>query len=71
MRTRAVSFKIGDLVWRRSFNRSSKVDQVNQKLDPKFVPAVVREIKGVNLYTLEDVSSGKRGQYHAKDIKAD
>ncbi|XP_062714144.1 uncharacterized protein LOC134290929 [Aedes albopictus] len=70
LRTRAVSFQIGDVVWRRSFTLSSKVDHVNRKLDPKFIPAIVREIRGSNLYTLEDIVTGKRGQYHAKDIKA-
>lgn len=71
LRTRAVSFKVGELVWRRTFQLSSKVNQINQKLNPKFVPAIVREVLGTNLYRLEDVSSGKLGRYHAKDIKAD
>lgn len=71
LRTRAVSFKIGELVWRRTFQLSSKENQINQKLNPKFIPAIVREIIGANLYMLEDVASGKRGRYHAKDIKSD
>ncbi|KAL1373569.1 hypothetical protein pipiens_018592 [Culex pipiens pipiens] len=71
LRTRTIAFKVGDLVWRRTFNLSSKADKFNQKLSPKFVPAVVREVLGTNLYTLEDVTSGKRGRYHAKDIKED
>lgn len=71
LRTRAVSFKIGELVWRRTFQLSSKENQINQKLNPKFIPAIVREIIGANLYLLEDVASGKRGRYHAKDIKSD
>jgi len=71
LRKRTVAFKIGDIVWRRTFGLSSKVDHINRKLDPKFVPAIVKEILGANIYTLEDVVSGKRGRYHAKDIKAD
>ncbi|XP_055590749.1 uncharacterized protein LOC129742837 [Uranotaenia lowii] len=71
LRKRAVELKVGDLVWRRSFTLSSKVDHITRKLDPKFVPAVVKEVLGTNLYTLEDVASGKRGRYHTKDIKAD
>lgn len=71
LRTRTVSFKVGDLVWRRRFDLSSKVDNVNQKLNPKFAPAIVREVLGTNLFLLEDVASGKRGRYHAKDLKAD
>lgn len=71
LRTRTVSFKVGELVWRRNFGLSSKTNKINQKLNPKFVPAVIREARGTNIYTLEDVVTGKQGQYHAKDIKAD
>lgn len=71
LRTRTVVFKPGDLVWRRAFSRSSKANNFNQKLDRKFIPAIVREVNGSNLYTLEDVVSGKRGRYHAKDMKED
>ncbi|XP_062538008.1 uncharacterized protein LOC134206324 [Armigeres subalbatus] len=71
LRTRAVSFKVGNLVWRRTFILSSKADQINSKLEPKFVPAIVKEALGTNVYLLEDVLSGKKGRFHAKDIKAD
>ncbi|XP_058840792.1 uncharacterized protein LOC131696258 [Topomyia yanbarensis] len=60
LRTRSVAFKVGDLVWRRSFVLSSKAEQINSTLEPKFVPAIIKEILG-----------GKKGRYHAKDIKAD
>ncbi|XP_058816772.1 uncharacterized protein LOC131680065 [Topomyia yanbarensis] len=59
LRKMAVSFKIGHLVWRKSVGQSSKVDNVNQKLDPKFVPALVKDILEVNLYLLEDITTGK------------
>ncbi|XP_058449087.1 uncharacterized protein LOC131429054 [Malaya genurostris] len=71
LRARSVTFKIGHLVWRRSFILSSKADKINRKLEPKFVPAIVKEIIGTNLYVLEDVLNGKKGRYHAKDIKPD
>ncbi|XP_055522783.1 uncharacterized protein LOC129716964 [Wyeomyia smithii] len=71
LRTRRVDFKIGDIVWRRTFTESSKADQINKKLDHKFVPALVKQILGKNVYLLEDVTDGKQGRYHAKDIKAD
>ncbi|KAL1386065.1 hypothetical protein pipiens_000399, partial [Culex pipiens pipiens] len=71
LRTRAVSFKVGELVWRKLFSLSSKADHVNQKLNPKYVPAIVKVVLGHNLYELEDISSGKRGRYHAKDLKSD
>ncbi|XP_055527378.1 uncharacterized protein LOC129719993 [Wyeomyia smithii] len=71
MRTRSVTFNGGNTVWRRASGLSSKVDHINQKLNPKFVPAIVRKVLGTNLYELEDVPSGKIGRYHAKDIKID
>lgn len=71
LRTRQVDFNIGDVVWRRTFTQSSKADHVNRKLDPKYVPALVKQILGKNIYMLEDVADGKQGRYHAKDIKAD
>lgn len=71
LRTRSVSFKVGDVVWRRNFGLSSKTDCVNQKLNPKFTAAVVRQVLGHNIYLVEDVATGKQRKYHAKDIKAD
>lgn len=71
LRTHSVSFKVGDVVWRRNFSLSSKVEGINQKLNPKFTAAIVKEVLGHNMYLLEDVVSGKQGKYHAKDIKAD
>lgn len=71
LRKRVVMYKEGDVVWRRTFSLSSKVENVNQKLNPKFTPAVIRKILGANLYELEDVITGKKGRYHAKDIKTD
>ncbi|XP_055527358.1 uncharacterized protein LOC129719979 [Wyeomyia smithii] len=70
-RKRVVSFKVGDVVCRRSFVLSSKANQITSKLEPKFVPAIVEEILGTNLYELEDILDGKKGKFHAKDIKAD
>ena len=71
LRARQKQFKVSDVVWRRTFELSSKVDRINQKLKPKFVPAIVRSILGANLYELEDVWTGKRGRFHGKDIKED
>lgn len=71
LRTRQVDFKVGDIVWRRTFTLSCKADHVNKKLDPKFVPAMVKQVLEKNIYLLEDVADRKVGRYHAKDIKAD
>ncbi|KXJ82633.1 hypothetical protein RP20_CCG012365 [Aedes albopictus] len=71
LRKRSAAYKEGDIVWRRTFELSSKVDKINQKLKPKFTPAIIRKVLGVNLYELEDVVTGRTGRYHDKDIKTD
>lgn len=71
LRKRTVDFKEGEVVWRRNFSQSSKLDRINEKLNPKFIPSIVRQKLGANLYYLEDVATGKKGRYHAKDMKTD
>lgn len=71
LRTRERKFTVGELVWRRSFQRSSAIDQRTKKLGPKFIPCYVRKLQGANNYLLEDVKTSAVGVYHAKDIKAD
>lgn len=71
LRTRNRTFAVGDLVWRRSFKLSSAMDEKTKKLGHKFVPAFVKEIRGQNMYLLEDVKTGSTGVYHTKDIKDD
>lgn len=71
LRTRERKFAVGDLVWRRSFAKSSAIDHRTKKLGPKFIPCYVREVKGANNYLVEDVKTSSVGVYHAKDLKAD
>lgn len=71
LRARERKFNVGELVWRRSFQKSSAIDQRTKKLGPKYVPCYVREVHGANNYLLEDVKTSAKGVYHAKDIKAD
>lgn len=71
LRARERKFSVGDLVWRRSFQQSSAIDQRTKKLGPKFIPCFVREVLGHNNYRLEDIKTSNTGVYHAKDIKAD
>lgn len=71
LRTRERKFAIGELVWRRSFQLSSAIDNRTKKLGPKYVPCYVREIIGKNNYRLEDIKTAASGVYHAKDIKED
>lgn len=71
LRARERKFTIGELVWRRSFQKSSAIEQRTKKLGPKYIPCYVKEVHGANNYLLEDVKTSSVGVYHAKDIKAD
>lgn len=66
LRTRVRNFSVGELVWRRSFQKSSAIDQRTKKLGTKFVPCYVREVRGANSYLLEDVKTSSVGVYHTK-----
>lgn len=70
LRTRERKFVAGELVWRRSFLKSSAADKRTKKLGPKFIPCYVREVRGANVYLLKDVKTSALGMYHAKDIQS-
>lgn len=39
-------------------------------LKSKFIPVIVKEIIGTNLYALEDFLNVKKERFHAKDTKS-
>lgn len=68
LRTRPISFSVGETVFRRNFAQSDAEKKFNAKLSPIFVKAKVKEKVGNCYYVLED-DDGKFGTYHAKDIR--
>lgn len=70
LRSRNISYNIGQEVYRRNFVQSSKEQTVNAKLSPLFIKAVVVKKLGNCYYLLQDVDSQNTGTYHAKDIKS-
>lgn len=69
LRSQNRSFNIGNCVFRRNFTASNADKKFCSKFAPKFIKSVIVGIKGNNIYELEDIETGKREFYHAKDIR--
>lgn len=68
LRSRLKCFEVGQNVIRRNFIQSSKIAYVNAKLAPVGVRAKVIKRIGQVYYELQDLETGSKGVYHAKDI---
>ncbi|XP_037805676.1 uncharacterized protein LOC119615864 [Lucilia sericata] len=69
LRTRPISFSVGQEVFRRNFAQSSMGKNFNAKLAPLFLKAKVSAKVGNNYYVLQDLEGKKLGTFHAKDIR--
>lgn len=70
IRTRDVSFEIGQEVYRRNFQLSNFAKGLNAKLGKQWLRARIVRKLGKSMYELEDVSGKKiKLPYHAKDLK--
>ncbi|XP_037815836.1 uncharacterized protein LOC119606404 [Lucilia sericata] len=69
LRSREVSYEVGQEVFRRNFRQSDLGKGCNAKLAPTFLKARVRRKTGYCYYQLEDLNGKLIGVYHAKDIR--
>ncbi|EAL58032.1 indora [Wolbachia endosymbiont of Drosophila ananassae] len=69
MRSKLVSFKEGQEVFKRNFQLSNFSQNYNKKLGPLFSKCRVKKKLGNAYYLLETLSGKELGTYHAKDIK--
>ncbi|XP_044572730.1 uncharacterized protein LOC6503773 isoform X1 [Drosophila ananassae] len=69
LRSREISYSIGQEVFRRNFKQSSFQTGYNAKLSPAFVKARVRQKLGNSYYDIEDLQGKLVGRYHAKDLR--
>lgn len=69
LRTREISFKVGQEVFRRNFSQSNFSKQLNAKLNPQWLKSRVKAKLGSSYYVLEDLQGREMGTYHTKDIK--
>jgi len=65
LRSKVVSFKAGQEVFRRNFKQSCFQSGYNAKFGPSFVKARVRKKLGNCYYELEDLQGRLLGNYHA------
>ncbi|XP_061402407.1 uncharacterized protein LOC133338245 [Musca vetustissima] len=69
LRSREVTYKVGQEVFRRNFKQSDFAHGYNSKLAPTFLKARVRKRLGNSNYELEDLQGKLLGVFHAKDIR--
>lgn len=69
LRSRHVSYDVGQEVFRRNFSQSSLEKGYNVKLAPTFIKCKVRRKIGNCYYELEDPQGKSLGIYHAKDMR--
>ncbi|XP_017466267.1 PREDICTED: uncharacterized protein LOC108359099 [Rhagoletis zephyria] len=67
-RSKEVTFKIGQVVYRKNFKQSSQPEAYNAKLGPNQIKCIVLKPIGNTMYERGDTSGKKVGVYHAKDI---
>lgn len=69
LRSRAIEFKLVQIVYRKNHILSNMSKRINRKFMPKFVKCKIRERFGRNLYGLEDLKGKYIGKYHTSDLK--
>ncbi|XP_073827792.1 uncharacterized protein [Musca autumnalis] len=69
LRSRQITYKVGDEIFRRNFAQSSQIKKFNAKLAPLYIKAKVKEKVGSHYYVLQDLDSNNIGTYHAKDMR--
>lgn len=69
LRSREITYTVGQEVYRRNFKQSNFAQGFNAKLAPSFVKARIRRRLGNCNYELEDLQGNLVGTFHAKDIR--
>jgi hypothetical protein len=69
LRSRNVSYKVGQTVWKKRYKQSKAIDKYNAKLDDLYEPVTVTSRIG-NIYEVKNAKGKNLGTVHAKDLKA-
>lgn len=69
LRTRPITYTVGQVIYRRNFAQSSAEKNFNAKLAPLYLQAKVRRKVGNVYYELEDMNGNIIGTFHAKDMR--
>ena len=70
LRSRPISYEVGQQVLRRNFAQSNLSKHYNAKLDRVFLPAIVHAKVGSCYYVLKNEQGKVLGTYHAKDMQS-
>lgn len=70
LRTRPISFNVGDIVWKKNFTQSDASRKICAKLLDPFIKCRVKSKAGSNTYVLEDLSGKELGLFHTNAIKS-
>lgn len=71
LRSKKVSFAVGDTVWLRNFKLSDATKQYSAKLGAKYVKCRVAKVIGLTTYALQDLKGKQIGNFNVKDLKKD
>lgn len=71
LRTRHVTYSVGDAVWKRNTKLSDRKNKLTHKLMPRYVKCRIAKILGSNTYALTNLDGKAIGNFHTKDLKAD
>jgi hypothetical protein len=70
LRRREVSYKPGQIVWRRNFVKSDAANYFSKKLAPRFAgPFTIKACRGNRGYLLVDSDGKEDGPWHVHDLK--
>jgi transposase InsO family protein len=69
LRTRQISYEVGQTVWKKRYRQSKAIDRYNAKLDDLYEPVTIIKRTG-NIYEVRNANGKNLGTVHAKDLKA-
>ncbi len=69
LRTRPISFQVGQKVWKKRFKQSKASQNYNAKYDDIYEQVVITKKIG-NIYEVKNIRGKALGTVHAKDLKA-
>lgn len=69
LRSRQITYNVGDIVWRKNFKLSNKSEKYSAKLSPKYIKCLIEKKIGTNVYQLRDMDGTYCGNFSTKDMK--
>lgn len=69
LRKRNITYRVGDLVWKKNFVLSSAADKFTAKLAPKYVLCKVLRVCSPLIYDLVDENDKSLGKFHISHLK--